>query len=56
LPIEAVLAVLCFIAFRALIGRNPHAREALIAFVIVFIVVGGGLGACVGMFSNFNGQ
>jgi hypothetical protein len=52
--IEAVLAIGCFFAFRALISRNPHAREALIAFVIVFIIVGGGLASCVGMFNNFN--
>jgi hypothetical protein len=54
LLVEAVLAIGCFLGFRAVIAGNPHAREALIAFVIVFIVVGGGLGACVGMFNNFN--
>jgi hypothetical protein len=54
LLIETVLAVGCFFAFRALMTRNPHTREALIAFVIVFVVLGGGLASCVGMFNNFN--
>jgi hypothetical protein len=54
LLIEAMLAIGCFLAFRALMAQNRHARESLIAFVIVFVVLGGGLGACVGMFSNFN--
>jgi hypothetical protein len=49
-----MLAIGCFLAFRALMAQNRHARESLIAFVIVFVVLGGGLGACVGMFSNFN--
>jgi hypothetical protein len=50
LPIEAALAVAIFLGFRALMARNPHAREALIAFVIVFVILGGGLAACAGMF------
>jgi hypothetical protein len=54
LLIEAMLAIGCFLAFRALMAQNRYARESLIAFVIVFVVLGGGLGACVGMFSNFN--
>ena len=54
LLLEAALAVGCFLAFRTLMARSPHAREALIAFVIVFVVIGGGLASCVGMFNNFN--
>ena len=52
LLVEVLLAVVCFLGFRKIIAQNPHAREALIAFVIVFIVVGGGFGACIGMFNN----
>lgn len=52
LLVEAVLAIGCFLGFRAVIAGNRHAREALIAFVVVFVVIGGGLAACFGMFTN----
>jgi hypothetical protein len=52
LLLELVLAVGCFLLFRRLSAGNPQAREALIAYVIVFIVFGGGLAACFGMFNN----
>jgi hypothetical protein len=49
--IEAILAVGLFLAFRKIIARNRHAREALIAFAIVFIVLGGAFAACTRMFN-----
>jgi len=51
-----LLAVVCFIAFRAIIARNAHARGALVAFIIVFVIFYGGFFACVASFSNFRVQ
>lgn len=54
--LQAVIAVLCFLGFRAILGRNPNARPALYAFVIVFVVLFGGFMACIYSFNNFRVQ
>jgi hypothetical protein len=54
--IGTLLAVVCFIAFRAIIARNVHARAALVAFIIVFVVFYGGFLACVASVSNLRFQ
>jgi hypothetical protein len=54
--LEAVLAVLLFLGFRAIIGRNRDARPALYAFVIVFVVLFGGLVSCIASLYNVRVQ
>jgi hypothetical protein len=54
--VEAMLAVICFIGFRALMARNAHASSAIYAFVVVFVIIFGGFAACFASFTNFRVQ